>query len=75
MGRVCSRQLQVCRVGQNRIYTPYMTVYLVDSLQKIPYMHRIYIYIYIYMVLANPTSVCKPPLNHAGCFYTISEAI
>ena len=36
------------RVGQNRIYTPYMTVYLVISLPKIPYIHR------IYMVLANP---------------------
>ena len=36
------------RVGQNRLYTPYMTVYLVISLPKIPYIHR------IYMVLANP---------------------
>jgi len=36
------------RAGQNRIYTPYMTVYLVISLPKIPYIHR------IYMVLANP---------------------
>jgi hypothetical protein len=38
------------RVGQNRIYTPYMTVYLVISLPKISYIHR------IYMVLANPTN-------------------
>jgi len=30
------------RVGQNRIYTPYMTVYLMISLTKIPYIHRIY---------------------------------
>ena len=37
------------RVGQNRIYAPYMTVYLVISLPKTPYIHR------IYMVLANPT--------------------
>ena len=37
------------RVGQDRIYTPYMTVYLVISLPKIPYVHR------IYMVLAKPT--------------------
>jgi hypothetical protein len=36
------------RVGQNRIYTPYMTVYLVISPPKIAYIHR------IYMVLANP---------------------
>jgi negative regulator of sigma E activity len=35
------------RVGQNRIYTPYMAVYLVIPLPKIPYMHR------IYMVLTN----------------------
>ena len=41
---VCSRN----RVGQNRIYAPYMTVYLVISLPKIPYIHR------KYMVLANP---------------------
>jgi len=37
------------RVGQNRIYTPYITVYLMERLLKIPYIHR------IYMVLANPT--------------------
>ena len=30
------------RVGQNRIYTPYMTVYLMISLPKVPYIHRIY---------------------------------
>ena len=35
------------RVGQNRIYAPYMTVYMVVSLPKIPYIHR------IFMVLAN----------------------
>jgi len=35
------------RVGQNRIYTLYMTVYLVISLPKMPYTHR------TYMVLAN----------------------
>jgi len=36
------------RVGQNRVYAPYMTVYLVISLPKYC-IHR------IYMVLANPT--------------------
>jgi len=41
----------MCRVGQNCIYAPYMTVYLVISLPKIPYIHR------IYMVLANPRHV------------------
>jgi len=36
---------------QNRVYTLYMTVYLVISLRKTPYIHR------IHMVLANPTTV------------------
>jgi hypothetical protein len=36
------------RVGQNRIYTLYITVYLTKSLLKIPCIHR------IYMVLVNP---------------------
>ena len=40
------------RVGQNRIYTPFMTVCMVISLPKIPYIHR------IYTVLANPMYVC-----------------
>ena len=39
---------RMSRVGQNRIYTPYMTAYSVISLPKILYIHR------IYMVLANP---------------------
>ena len=37
----------ISRVGQNRIYTPYVTVNSVISLPKIPYIHR------IYMVLAD----------------------
>jgi len=44
---------EICRVGQNRIYTPYMTVYIVISLPKIPYIHR------IYMVLANPRNMVQ----------------
>ena len=46
-----SNALHIDRVGQNCIYTPYMTVYLMISLPipYIPYIHR------IYMVLANPT--------------------
>ena len=36
------------RVGQDRIYAPYMTIYLVVSLPKIPCIYR------ICMVLANP---------------------
>ena len=44
----CRSTVYISRVGQNRIYTPYMTEYLVISLPKIPYIDR------IYMVLANP---------------------
>jgi hypothetical protein len=44
-----TRYLHISWVGQNRMYTPYMTVNLVISLPKTPYLHR------IYMVLANPT--------------------
>jgi hypothetical protein len=42
----CSRvePLLFSRVGQNRIYTPYMTVYLVLFLPKILYIHPIYIW-------------------------------
>ena len=39
------------RVGQNRISAPYMTVCMVVSLLKVPYVHR------IYMVLAIPINV------------------
>jgi len=50
-------------VGQNRIYAPYMTVYLVISLPKIPYIHR------IHMVLANPSLTSyKGPL-HVNTMY------
>ena len=49
-GIECSiyRSCTICRVGQNRTYTPYMTVCLVISLPKIPYIHR------KSMVLGNP---------------------
>jgi len=54
--------------GQNRVYTPYMTVYLVISLPKITYIHYIYgsgilanhnVWI-LYAVLANPTCSLDP---------------
>jgi hypothetical protein len=53
----------MCRAGQNRIYTPYMTVYMVISLPKIPNTHR------IYMVLANPMY-----MSHAN-FRAISKTM
>jgi len=55
--------VQMTRVGQNRIYTPYMTVYLVISLPKIQYIHR------IYMVLANPTD--DHAEGHAGLVHCV----
>jgi hypothetical protein len=57
----------VSRVGQNRIYTPYMAVYLVISLPRIVYIHR------IYTVMANSShelSSCHEahaPNKHALC--------
>jgi len=33
----------MCRVGQNRIYTPYMTACMVIFLPKMLYIHRIYL--------------------------------
>jgi hypothetical protein len=36
------RYMQMLRVGQNCVHTLYMTVYLVISLTKLPYIHRIY---------------------------------
>ena len=56
---ICEYEMH--RVGQNRIYTPYMTVYLVISLPKIPYTHR------IYMVLANPRDGGLIPDQGIGC--------
>ena len=62
----------MCRVVQNRIYTPYMTVYLVISLPHVPYMHR------IYMVLANPSYVLKktgfmlPEHTHKNSMHVVS---
>ena len=43
---------QVRKFGQDRMFTLYMTIYLVNSLPKIPYIHRIHILIYV--ALANP---------------------
>jgi hypothetical protein len=51
----------ILRVGQNRIYAPCMTVYLVISLPTLPYIHC------IYMVLANPT--------HSSCFFADAPGV
>ena len=51
--------------GQNRIHAPYVTVYMVIFLPKMPYIHR------IYMVLANPTHSMKslPKILHVHRIY------
>ena len=56
--------LIACRVGQNRIFAPYMTVYLAISLPNIQYMHRIYMHP-IYMVMANPNCMPSTDEGHA----------
>ena len=61
--RTCTAHMR--RFGQNRIYTTYMTVFLVISLPKMPHIHRIY----IYMVLANPTHtvLASPTRETCSC--------
>jgi len=58
------------RVGQNRISAPYITVSMVITLPKIPFIHIYTVCTYKCMVLANPTndelsetlSCCAPKL-------------
>jgi len=40
---VCYLTRQICRVGQNRIFTLCMTICMVISLPKFLYIHRIYL--------------------------------
>ena len=42
------------RVGEKRIRTLYMTVSMVISLLKIPYLHRMYVCIYAYVCFCQP---------------------
>ena len=58
---------ETCRVSQNRIYTPYMTVYLVISLPKIPYMHRIYMYLWPFLEVCVPSVVHNYLTTHRSC--------
>jgi len=54
----------ICKVGQNRIYTPYMTVYLVIFRLKTKYICR------IYMVLAKFRGLS----TKVECVYSVSSA-
>jgi len=77
--RTCTHRvwLYICKVGQNRINTPYMVVYLVISLPKIPYIHRIYIHIcgsgqpYIYGEFPANNTVYAPYIYGSGQPYTL----
>ena len=53
------KHAQINRVGQNRISAPYMTVFMVISLPKIPYIH----YIYLLNVCLRSTLTNK---HHSG---------
>jgi hypothetical protein len=57
------------RVGQSRIYTPYMTVCMVVSLPKLPYIHRI-----TYNVWSWPTLHMAHVLSHAHMI-TVGHAL
>ena len=61
----------VCVKGWTGLYinTPYVTVYLVITLPKIPYMHHI-IYIYIYRI-SYVHHICIPRKTHAAPDYTV----
>jgi hypothetical protein len=50
---------KICRVCQNCIYTSYMTVYLVISLPKTPYIHRIYIWLRPTLNICNTGNACS----------------
>ena len=68
----CTHYSHTHRVGQNRIYTPNMTVCMVIYVLKIPYIHCIYSYMYM-LVLANSkhthTTNCRHAVYHK-CTYT-----
>ena len=57
----------ISRIGQNRIYSPYMTVYFVISLPKSSYIHR------IYRVLANPMHKSATLSTFVYAFLTPSD--
>jgi len=66
---------QIHRVGQNRMYTPYMTVCLVISLPKIPYTNRIYIWFWPSLQIQEASfSVCwaLKSLNPNALKHTLS---
>jgi len=70
LSRVCLRARISYRVGQNRTSTPYMTVYLVISLPKIPYIDTIYDRIFGEFPAKSP---CKKHCIYTVYIYTIGQ--
>ena len=77
---VCVRRLTrgvyiqwiMARVGQNRIYTAYITVDMAISLPKIPYTHRIYIWFWPTLIMVFVNGVQK---NTANTFVSICSVL
>jgi hypothetical protein len=68
-------QNHIYRVGQSCIYTLYMTVCLVISLPKMPYVHRIYIYIWFWPALQVPCVVAAQYLCWFGWAVMLTTSI
>jgi len=67
--QVTSLLCPIPRVGQNRIYTPYMTVYLVVFLPKIPYIYGSgQLYLYLPKTLVRPKNPNQTHLPPQQCF-------
>jgi len=61
------KSLHKLRVGQNRVYTPYMTVRMYISLLiLLPYVHRMYIFLLIRWISPADTTVCTPHIRMYG---------
>ena len=61
--------LQMCKVGQDRTYAPYMTVYLVISLPKMLYIHCIYRWFWPTLQICNHTTSLYDSGNHTTSLY------
>jgi hypothetical protein len=72
---VCVFECMHARVGQNRIYTPYMTVYLMISLPKILYIYTVYDRIYGDFPAKNTLYVWFWPTLMYACICVYQEGM
>ena len=66
----CKVQLQggcICKVGQNRIYTPSMTVYWVFFLPNTSYSNRIYIWFLPTLCICARVRLCRVCVHSCLC--------